>query len=54
MKGNKALLVSKIKSNARRMTDNCRNVPKVSPDDKGTRFIQKGDVDTPSVCPYRT
>ena len=41
MKGNKALQVSKIKSHARRMTDNCRNVPKVRPDDKGTRFIQK-------------
>ncbi len=36
MKGNKALQVSKIKSYARRMTDNCRNVPKVRPDDKGT------------------
>lgn len=54
MKGNKALQVSKIKSHARRMTDNCRNVPKVRPDDKGTCFIQKGDVDTPCVCPYRT
>lgn len=31
------------------MTDNRRDVPEVRPDDKGTRFIQKGDVDTPSV-----
>lgn len=36
MKGNKALLVSKIKSHARRMTDNRRDVPKERPDDKGT------------------
>jgi hypothetical protein len=34
MKGNKALQVSKIKSYARRMTDNRRDVPKVRPDDK--------------------
>lgn len=54
MKGNKALQVSKIKSHARLMTDNCRDVPKGRPDEKGTRFIQKGDVDTPGVCPYRT
>ena len=53
MKGNKALQVSKIKSHARHMTDNRRDVPEVRPDDKGTRFIQKGDVDTPGVqcCP---
>ena len=54
MKGNKALQVSKIKSHARHMTDNRRDVPEVRPDDKGTRFIQKGDVDTPGVCPYKT
>lgn len=34
MKGNKALQVSKIKSHARRMTDNRRDVSEVRPDDK--------------------
>lgn len=36
MKGNKALQVSKIKSHARHMTDNRRDVPEERPDDKGT------------------
>ena len=36
MKCNQALQVSKIKSHARRMTDNRRDVPEVRPDDKGT------------------
>lgn len=36
MKGNKALQVSKIKSHARLMTDNRRDVHEVRPDDKGT------------------
>lgn len=36
MKGNYTLQVSKIKSHAKRMTDNRRDVPKVRPDDKGT------------------
>lgn len=64
MKGNKALQVSKIKSHARRMTDNCRNVPKVRPDDKRHMIYTKRrcehtwgmslqDIKNPAQTPLR-
>ena len=64
MKGNKALQVSKIKSHARRMTDNRRDVSEVRTDDKRhmiytkrrcghTQCVSLQDIKNPAQTPLR-